>query len=74
MSYLCGLWRFANAYLEIRSKEEYQKKKIRLREVSFKEEEMKNIVQISSIIEVHNGLLDVLEQYVENMKKAYQGK
>lgn len=60
--------------LEIRSKEEYQKKKIRLREVSFKEEEMKNIVQISSIIEVYNGLLDVLEQHVENMKKAYQGK
>ena len=60
--------------LEIKNKEEYQKKRIGLREVSFMKEEMEKIVQSSSITEVYFGLLDVLEQYVENMQKAYQGK
>lgn len=45
-----------------------------MREVSFTKEEMEKIVQSSSITEVYFGLLDVLEQYVENMQKAYQGK
>lgn len=58
--------------LEVKSREEFKKKNIKLREVAFADDEMKKAAMGDSITDVYNGLLDVLELYLKNAQKALQ--
>lgn len=58
--------------LETKSREEFKKKNIKLREVAFADDEMKKAAMGDSITDVYNGLLDVLELYLKNAQKALQ--
>ncbi len=56
--------------LEIRSREEFKKKNIKLRDVDFADEETKKAALGDSVTDVYNDLLDVLELYLKNAQKA----
>lgn len=56
--------------LEIRSREVYKERKIKLRGVAFAEEEMKQIAQGNGTEEVFVGLLDVLDLYLDKVQEA----
>ncbi len=58
--------------LETKSREEFKKKNIKLREVAFADDEMKKAAMGDSITDVYHGLLDVLELYLKNAQKALQ--
>lgn len=58
--------------LATRSREEFKKKNIKLREVDFADEETKKAALGDSVTDVYNGLLDVMELYLKNAQKALQ--
>lgn len=55
--------------LEIKSREEFQKKKIKLRDVGFATEEMKKVALVNSETAVYYSLLDTLKLYLESVQK-----
>lgn len=56
--------------LETKSREEFKKKDIKLREVDFEDDEMKKAAWGDPVTDVYNGLLDVLELYLKNAQKS----
>ncbi len=57
-------------WLEIKSREEFKEKKIKLRDVAFAEEEMRKIAQETGVEDVFFGLLDVLDLYLDKVQQA----
>ena len=57
--------------LEIQNREEFQKKKIKLKKVEFADKEMKKIVSGNAETELYLGLLDVMEQYLTAVQKLF---
>lgn len=57
-------------WLEIKSREEFKEKKIKLRDVVFAEEEMRKIAQETGAEDVFFGLLDVLDLYLDKVQQA----
>lgn len=51
--------------LEIKSREEYREKKIKLREVEFATDEMKKVALDEPILEVYYNTLNVLQRYLD---------
>lgn len=56
--------------VEIRSRKEFQEKKIKLKNVGFVDKEMKKIVSGNEETELYLGLLDVMEQYLIAVQKS----
>ena len=56
--------------VEIRSRKEFQEKKIKLKNVGFADKEMKKIVSGNEETELYLGLLDVMEQYLTAVQKS----
>lgn len=56
--------------LEIKDREEFKKKNIKLWDVDFADDEMKKAALGDSITDIYHGLLDVLELYLKNAQKA----
>ena len=56
--------------LEIKNREEFKEKKIKLREVNFTDDEMKKIAMGDSAVDIYYELLNVLELYLENAQKT----
>lgn len=56
--------------VEIRSRKEFQEKKIKLKNVGFVDKEMKKIVSGNEETELYLGLLDVMEQYLTAVQKS----
>lgn len=55
--------------LEIKSSEEFQKKKIKLRDVGFATEEMKKVALVNPETAVYYRLLDTFKLYLESVQK-----
>ena len=55
--------------LEIESPEEFKRMGIKLREVSFADDEMKKLTLNASSERVYYQLLDVMESYLEKVRK-----
>ncbi len=58
--------------LEIHSREEFQKKKIKLRDVEFATEEMKKAAQGSPETAIYYSMLDAFKLYLSKMQKAME--
>ena len=56
--------------LEMQGREEFQKKKIKFRDVEFATEEMKKAALGSSETAVYYGMLDVFQLYLSRIQKA----
>lgn len=57
--------------VKIKSREEFQKKKIKLRDVELADKAMKKIVSGNEETELYYGLLDVLEQYLTMVQEVF---
>lgn len=57
--------------VKIKSREEFQKKKIKLRDVELADKAMKKIVSGNAETELYYGLLDVLEQYLTTVQEVF---
>ena len=58
--------------LEIHSREEFQKKKIKLQDVEFATEEMKKAAQGSPETSIYYSMLDVFKLYLSKIEKAME--
>lgn len=61
---------FPVIWLEIRNREEFREKKIKLRDVAFAEEEMRQVAQETEAEDVFFGLLDVLDLYLDKVQQV----